>query len=144
MGRASGGGGDPHRRGHQRRGCKVRSGSGTGSPDPYGIEPRPRWDGRKRNCKASSSGKENNQQHLVHSAILPETWTSIWTNGWRIPLVPVAGVTTASGGVPIELDQKVDPRIKEKIDGLTQEIVNGKKSRYPFLLYSSISFSGLA
>ena len=39
----------------------------------------------------------------------PEAWTAIRTDGWRIPPVPMAGVATASGGVPGEFDKKGDP-----------------------------------
>ena len=44
----------------------------------------------------------------------PEAWTSIRTDGWRIPPIPAAGVATASGGVAGELDEKGDPGREEK------------------------------
>ena len=37
-----------------------------------------------------------------------EAWTSIQTDGWRVPLVPMAGVATASGSIPGKLDKKGD------------------------------------
>ena len=40
----------------------------------------------------------------------PEAWMLIWTEGWRIPPIPMTGVATASGGAPAELDERGDPR----------------------------------
>ena len=59
--------------------------------------------------------KNTPENEAIHGAVQlacmsePEAWKSIRTDGWRILPAPAAGVATASGGIPGELDQKGDP-----------------------------------